>query len=145
MRDYSVYDITPPNLFILSNGPYIYMGGMSEEERTKIKSIFEGNIYDSEIAFFYNVEPINEENLAWTEIAIKQSNFIIVNVENITAIEQYLVDGMLTAEDEDVIVVFYSRSGSNSPLARLLSSNGEVVIFNLNEVELILKEILESK
>ena len=144
MRDYSVYDITPPSLFILANGPNIYMCGMSEDERTKIKNIYENAIYDSEIAFYYNENQISDDTVAWTEIAIQRAHFVIVNIENVSATEQYLIDNTLTNDGDDDIVIYYSKSGLNSTMARLLASNGEIVIFNLNELEVIIKEIIES-
>lgn len=146
MREYNVYDITPPSLLILTDGPYIYMGGFNEEDRSKIKNIFESAIYDSEIAFHYITETITDETVAWLDTVFIRINFVIMNIDNITAIEQYLIDKRLTAEEEDdTMVVYYSETGLNHPMARLLSSEGEVVINNLKEVELILKEMMESK
>lgn len=143
MRDYSVYDITPPSLYILASGPNVYMSGMNEHEKAIIKNIFESSIYDTEIAFYYNDNEINSENLAWTEVSIQKAGVAIFNVENITPIEQYLVDIYLKEEND--IVIYYSKSGIDNTYARLLASNGEIVLFDLNEIEKILKNITESE
>ena len=142
MRDYSVYHITPPSLFVIADGPEVYISGFSDSDKEKIFETFESLIYDYEIGFYYNDEPVTEENIGWLEYVIPKANFIVINASNITPLEQYIIENS-NYENEIRMVIYYSDDGL-TPYCRILAKNGENVLFDLNDLEDFIKYMLES-
>lgn len=143
MRDYSVYHIKPPSLFVIAEGPEIYISGFSESQREKIFESFENLIYEYEIGFYYNDDPITEENIGWIEYVINKANFVLVNINNVTLTEQYIIDN--AAYDENgmmhKLVIYYSEDGL-TPHCRILAKNSENVMFDLDDLEDLIKGVL---
>lgn len=146
MRDYSVYHIKPPSLFVIAEGPEIYISGFSEAQREKIFEVFENLIYDYEIGFYYNNDPITDENIGWIEYVITKANVVLVNANNITLTEQYLIDKAKYGENGIMhsFVIYYSDDGLN-PHSRILAKNGENVMFDLNDLEDLIKDTLPNE
>lgn len=147
MRDYSVYHIMPPSLFVIPDGPEIYISGFSESQREKIFELFENLIYDYEIGFYYNDDPITDENIGWIEYVIYKANFVLVNANNITLTEQYIIDNVTSYDEKGImnkLVIYYSDDGL-TPHCRILAKNEENVMFDLNDLEHIIKSTLTNE
>lgn len=143
MRDYSVYHITPPSLFVIAEGPEIYISGFSDNDKEKIFDTFENLIYDYEIGFYYNDGPVTDENIGWLEYVIPKSNFIIINANNITPLEQYIIENT-NYKNETRLVIYYSDEGL-TPYCRILAKNGENVLFDINDLEDFIKSFVENE
>jgi hypothetical protein len=128
----NTYHITPPNIIMVEEGISTLLLGFDTSAIQKIEEVFEKNIYEADLLFYYTDEKIDETNLGWVNAIAKDANFIIVNLDNVTPLELAIAEEYLFDDDKDAKkVIEYTDVGSSNPL----------VLFKLNMGDLIVKSI----
>ena len=145
MKTINTYHVTPPSLVMIGDGLSVFLIGFDKDSINEIESLFEKNIYASDLAFYYSDEPINLETLAWADSVAIKSDYIIVNLDNINALESEITrEHSYNEEDDDAKVVFFTNEGDTNPLVLYKMHLGDPIIVSMDGLNELLNFIFDN-
>jgi len=129
----NTYHITPPNLIMVEEGITVLLLGFEHSSVLKIEEIFEKQVYEADLLFYYSESKIDTETLGWANAVAQNSDFIIINLDNITPLELAIAEENLFDEDEDSKkVIEYTDIGSTNPLVLYKLNMGDMVVKSMD-------------
>jgi hypothetical protein len=142
MTNNNVIHITPPSLYINGDGNSILFLGFEKDLLEELQSIFERNLYESELQFFYSDKKNDDESIAWKYYIANEVNFIVINIDGSSKDE--LVIALMTDNNfDDKNIIFFS-SKDDSSLSTIVQKYTGRIVKNLEDFEEILKFIIEE-
>lgn len=115
MRENSIYHISPPDMKLLDAGPVVTVLSSSSEFLDDVEKLHEG-MYKSVPVAIYNANgPINDNNIAWLVSAMRLSDNVFVDLDNVTQTE--LVASILNESN----VIYFSKDNKQPDILKLFN------------------------
>ena len=141
----SIYELTPPSLYLNDNGPSILALGFTEEAiRTKLCPTIDKVFSDTSITYYYNPNNLNESTIAWARSVVNTVDHIVINADTANELEVFVALQAVAASNQQLDVTWIAEEYRNKALCRIINSYRQPLLGSWEEYALMVDGTLNG-
>lgn len=139
----SIFEVTPPSLFLNDNGPSILALGFDETVvRGELARTFDSMFPDTSITYYYNPHSTNESTVAWARAVVNMVEHIVVNADTANELEVFVALGSVLQNPDKVDITWIAEEHSNKGLCKLVNSYNQKMFDSWDHFAQFVKQTL---
>lgn len=137
MRENAIYTVTPPDLLLPTTGPIVTVISTDKDFVDSVETLYENIFNTVSVALYHPDGKITEKNLAWLLSAMRMSDTVYVDLDDLNELGIALV---LLAQSKNVYI---SERNKKQGIVKLLNSTNHQIFESIKEYSQYVIEGLE--
>jgi hypothetical protein len=127
MRENSFYTVTPPDLLLPISGPIVTIVSTNQDFVSSVETLYENIFNTVSVALYHPNGKITDNNIAWLLSAMRMSDTVYVDLDDINELGLALV---FLAQTKNVYI---SEKNKKQGIMKILNSTNNQIFESLSE------------